>query len=299
MTEASVGLIGATSLVGECVLHSLLHEGWPVVAFSRRASTAVIDAGAALVWRSFDSAERVTKEPVPHEDIPFWISVAPIWCLPEHFARMKSCGAKRVVTLSSTSRFTKENSSDIQERVLARRLRDAEQQFREWAEACDIEWVILRPTLIYGQGKDKNITVIAEFIQHWGFFPLLGAAGGLRQPVHAQDVAQACLAAMVEPLARCKAYNLSGGEVLTYRDMVKRVFGAMNRPVRLLNVPLFAFRLVIFFLRFMPRFRHWSANMAQRMAENLAFDHSPATRDLGFEPKGFALTQQEIRSDFR
>ncbi len=59
-----------------------------------------------------------------------------------------------------------------------------------------VEWVILRPTLIYGHGRDKNITEIARFIRRFGFFPLLGKANGLRQPIHVEDVAEACFAAL-------------------------------------------------------------------------------------------------------
>lgn len=89
-------------------------------------------------------------------------------------------------------------------------------------------WVILRPTLIYGRGRDRNITVIARFIRRFGFFPVLGRATGLRQPVHAEDVALACHRALEAPAATNRAYNISGGETVTYREMVRRVFLALE-----------------------------------------------------------------------
>jgi nucleoside-diphosphate-sugar epimerase len=157
-----------------------------------------------------------------------------------------------------------------------------------------VEWVILRPTLIYGRGRDKNVCEIARFIRRFGFFPLFGPAQGLRQPVHAEDLAAACLAAADAPAAANRAYNLSGGETLRYRDMVGRIFVALNRRPRLLPVPLGAFRTMLAAMRLLPRYRHWSAAMAERMNRDLVFDHAEAVRDLRFAPRPFHPSAADI-----
>ena len=76
-------------------------------------------------------------------------------------------------------------------------LEQGEDALRKWAELNRVQWVILRPTLIYGYGQDKNVSEIARFVRRFGFFPLIGKAQGLRQPVHADDVAEACKAALL------------------------------------------------------------------------------------------------------
>jgi uncharacterized protein YbjT (DUF2867 family) len=76
--------------------------------------------------------------------------------------------------------------------------------------------------------------------------------------------------------------------------MVARVFAALGRPARLVTVPLWAFRLAVAMLRCLPRYRHWSAAMAERMNRDLVFDHTDAARDLGFKPRGFALTAEDV-----
>ena len=220
--------------------------------------------------------------------------VAPIWVLPDYFSLIEASGARRVVALSSTSRFTKVGSGDTAENAVAAKLIESEARVQAWAEQSGIEWVVLRPTLIYGLGRDKNISEIARVICRFGFFPLLGRAQGLRQPIHAEDVAAACVAALQAPNAANRAYNISGGETLTYRDMVARVFAALGRQVRLVTVPLWAFRLAVAMLRRLPRYRHWSAAMAERMNRDLVFDHADAARDLGFKPRGFVLTAKDV-----
>jgi nucleoside-diphosphate-sugar epimerase len=284
-----VGVLGAASLVGRCLLPLLTRESWRVTAYSRRV---VRQNGDEVQWQQLSPS--IPLPPQGGSGMSHWICVAPIWVLPEHFALLEAHAARHVVVLSSTSRFTKDDSSDPEEQAMACRLAEAEARVQAWAEKHGIEWVILRPTLTYGLGQDRNITEIARFIRRFGFFPLFGKANGLRQPIHAQDVAEACLAALRAPGAANRAYNLSGGETLAYRDMVAHVFAALGRPPRLLPVPLSAFRLTVALLRCLPRYRNWTTAMAERMNRDLVFDHGEATRDLGFQPRGFALSAQDL-----
>ncbi len=250
--------------------------------------------GPDIVWK------QIAPSPQPShargEGVGNWICVAPIWVLPDYFDWLKASGARRVVALSSTSRFTKEDSSDSEEQTVARRLAACEARLQSWADENGVEYVILRPTLIYGRGRDKNIAEIARFIRRFKFFPLLGRATGLRQPVHAEDVAGACLAALETESASSRAYNLSGGETLTYREMVNRVFAALGRRPLLLSVPLWSFGVAVKCLRLLPRYRHCSIAMAERMNRDLVFDHAEATRDLGFSPRPFRLEAEDLPS---
>jgi nucleoside-diphosphate-sugar epimerase len=207
---------------------------------------------------------------------------------------LESYGVRRIVALSSTSRFTKNDSNDLEDQATAQRLADAENRLQAWAEIRGVEWVILRPTLIYGYGRDKNITEIIKVIRRFGFFPLFGQAKGLRQPIHADDVAGACVAALNANAVANQAYNISGSETLSYRDMVVRIYKALKKPVRLFAVPLFVFRFAVAMLKLFPSYRKWTPAMAERMNRDLVFDHSDATRDFGFKPRAFVLTAKDV-----
>lgn len=301
-----VGVLGATSSVGACLLPMLTNAGWRVLAFSRKAVEPVDDR---VAWRQLSSLANPVVAcsddqtamtgslvlPLAGEDnIPFWICLGPIWVLPDYFALFDTQGVRRVVVMSSTSRFTKDDSNDPEEQAIAFRIADAEARVREWAESRGVEWVILRPTLIYGLGRDKNICEIARVIRRFGFFPLLGKANGLRQPVHVADVAGACLSALQTSCAANRAYNISGGETLVYRDMVARVFLALGRRPHLPTVPLWAFQLAVTLLQRLRRYRQWSSAMAERMNRDMVFDHTEATQDLGFKPGKFVLSVEDL-----
>lgn len=275
MERIRVGVLGATGLVGDSLLPQL-QEAYAVVPFSRR-STALpgINGGTPT-------------------SISYWISLMPIWALSDYFETLLAHGARRVVALSSTSVFTKKTSSDLAEQALATRFMEAEQNFIAWAGSQNVEWLILRPTSIYGRGRDRNVSEIARFIRRFGFFPVFGAAKGLRQPIHADDVALACQRALEAKHLASRSYNISGGETLTYRDMVIRIFEALGKRPRLITTPLWLFNVEVTCIRLLPRFRDWSVAMAERMTQDLVFDHTAAERDLNLSPRPFQLEMADL-----
>ena len=292
MNKPTVAIIGASSLVGDYVLARFIDAGVNVLAFSRQPASQKALAG--IQWSGL--AEN-TPPPDIADPLPYWICLCPIHCVAEYFALMERSGARRVVALSSTSRFTKsaaagaEDGHDIE---LANRLAQGEQQLQDWAENAGVEWVILRPTLIYDLVRDRNLAQIVMFIQNYRFFPLLGEAKGLRQPVYADDVAAATIAALYAPATRNFAYNISGGETISYRKMVERIFAWLGQKPRFFTVSLVGFKVAVALARALPRYRHLSSTMAQRMNRDLVFDHSQAATDFGYAPSKFLESIQKF-----
>ncbi|MGI9320322.1 MAG: NAD-dependent epimerase/dehydratase family protein [Thiogranum sp.] len=294
MASRVIGVLGATSLVGDYLLATgstpSLDADVEFVAFSRRSVDPNPRLSPRVTWCCLPEA--ALQKDV--RSIEYWICLAPVWILPEYYSLLESRGARRVVVLSSTSRFTKTESSDLTEQGVAAALLSGERQLIEWAEQREIAWIILRPTLIYGSGRDKNISSIAGFIRRFGFFPLLGAAQGLRQPIHAGDVATACFQALSHSEVVNQAYNITGAETLTYDEMVRRVFDAMGKKPRFLHIHRIVFRLAVALSQFVPRYRNVSIGMAERMNRDLIFDHSDAVRDFCFNPGPFHLHRGDV-----
>lgn len=283
MIEKRIGLIGATSFVGERLTPLLKQDGYQINAFSRRGGNGKVALRQA-------AAE-------PDGTIEDWVCLAPIWTVPENFQLFAEHGVKRLVVLSSTSRFSKIDSRSCADRELAARLIRGEEQVLEWAATRDCTVVILQPTLIYGLGKDKNVTEIARFIQRFGFFPLFGSGAGLRQPVFVDDVAAACLAGLRVPSGKKQAYILSGQEVVSYRTMVERIFVALGRRQRFVCCPHLVFALAVRLANLLPRFKGLTTEMAVRMNKDQNFDHLEAKVDLGFNPRSFHPRLSDVMVD--
>lgn len=282
MTATRVAVLGATSFVGEFLLADLVAEKNQVVAFSRKP---IKSFSSTVKWVHISD---ISSTPILREPIPLWISLIPIWLLPQFFPLLLQLNVERLVVLSSTSRFTKKDSKYADERALAQGLANAEEQVSAWGNKNQVQVVLLQPTMIYAAGRDKNISAIANFIQKFGFFPLFGAAQGLRQPVHGQDVAFACRAALTNVNLK-SSYILTGGETLSYREMVQRIFLSLGRPVRIIYLPLWLFKIGTFVAKCFGK--KITLGIAERMNQDLAFDHSEATQDLGFNPRIFLLSE--------
>ena len=207
---------GATSLIGRFLLPRLITAGYQVHAVSRTGEKQPGTTGT-LIWHQADVTD---TDPLPAMDAQALIHLAPLWLLPPLLPALASGDVQRVIGFGSTSVFSKADSANESERRLAERLATAEEMTSRLCEAAGIHWTVFRPTLVYDCRHDRNITRIADFIRRYGFFPLLGKATGQRQPVHAEDLANASLLALWKAAAFDKAYNLSGGETLTYRQMV-------------------------------------------------------------------------------
>jgi nucleoside-diphosphate-sugar epimerase len=143
----------------------------------------------------------------------------------------------------------------------------------------------LRPTLIYAEGRDTNITPLSRLIRRFGFMPLVGGAPGLRQPVHAEDLAIGAIAAATSAAAVNKVYALPGGETLAYREMIGRIFDGMRLPRRTISVPPLLWRAG--FIMAKPLFPGANVAMGTRMMKDMTFDSTPAIRDLGWKPRAF------------
>ncbi|MBU4436181.1 MAG: SDR family oxidoreductase [Alphaproteobacteria bacterium] len=275
--KSPVLVLGATSLIGGHLLERLRAAGVDPVAISRRPPA--IDAG----WLDADLSDPNLAEALAPVATVF--SLSPIWLLPAALPALKANGMTRLVAFSSTSRFTKRDSAVAEERAVAARLAEAEADVEGFCLDQGVAWTLLRPTLIYDEGRDGNVSRLAGLIRRFGMLPLSGDGQGLRQPVHAQDLALGALAAATAPAAENRAYDLVGGETLTYRAMATRVFeGLGRRPVVVCLPPaLFALMLKVA----APWLPGATAAMGARMEQDLTFDSGDARRDFGWSPRDF------------
>jgi len=292
--ERCIGVLGATSVVGYALLPLLTKRDVKVFAFSRRPQDNVTESSMETNVSWYQPGQ-IINDASPQQEITDWICLAPIWMLADYFDWLKSLGTKRIVALSSTSRFTKADSQDPTETAIVEKLVAGEEKLIQWATEQEVEWLILRPTLIYGGGKDKNISEIVHFVQRFGFFPIFGAGKGYRQPVHVEDVAMACYQALNQRSVSNQAYNISGGEKLTYRDMVNRVFAALGKKPHIVSLPLPVLKFGLAVMKMIPRYRGLTSGMITRMNQDMVFDHEAASRDFGFSPRPFQLQKGDLQ----
>jgi nucleoside-diphosphate-sugar epimerase len=268
---------GGSSVVGDYLLPRLASAGHDVTVLSRashaQAGWRQVDAARGPVWdTSLDGTEAL-------------IHLAPLTLISRVLSGAPT-SLRRVVAIGTTSVYTKGDSSSVKDRQLVQQQRAAEQALQEFCAARGIVYTLFRPTLVYDGMRDKNIARIVRIIRVIGFFPVAAPGRGLRQPLHADDLAAACVAALAARESR--AYELAGGEVLSYRAMLERIFEALGRQPRVLPLPVSLYRAAIATARLLPRYRALTPAVADRMNQDMVFDSSAAMRDFGLKLRVFA-----------
>ena len=222
------------------------------------------------------------------------ISAAPL----REFARAISTSelphGVSITAISSASATTKAESPFPRDAQWSREMRAAEVTI---ATAVRGEVRILRPTMIYGSGSDKNVAHIARRLARVHLLPLIGGGVGMRAPVHVDDLARVALAAAhVAPNA--KPVHVPGGECLTFREMVRRIAVAANIRYTEIPMPLFPFTLGGRAFANVGRIG-WSLAACARMTEDLTVPDDAAIYGVtrrGFYPDNRALGRAEAMS---
>ena len=258
----SILLFGASGAVGRLLLPLLpaaYYKVWPV---SREARAGWIAGDLDDVRVEWPAADIV-------------ISLGPLDAFAA-WAERQPHPSRRVIALSSMSAETKALSPDPAERALAERLRTAEARLFDASAVRGSACTVFRPTLIYGAGIDRSLAPIVRFARRWHVLPMPLGACGLRQPVHAADLADACAAAIDNANTYGKTYPLGGGERLPFAALLWRLRAAQYGFALPVPLPIPLFRLAGI-----------SPGVLARLREPLIADNGPAMRDFGYAPRGF------------
>jgi len=272
-------ILGASSLIAPWLVKRLTQNGFGGQCYSR--TNIGYNPGNSFTWQEFDTNKTDRFRPQPQSII---ISLLPLSLLPSLLPQIQDC--RHLIAFSTTSIFSKQDSPASSERKLIQKIMSAEEQVIEFCNKNQTPWTLLRPTLIYDGQSDKNVTAIANFIKRWHILPIIHPADGLRQPVHADDLAIAVTTAVNNPNSFKHAFNLGGGEILSYREMVLRIFEATKQSPRIISLPSGLFKLICRYSKEGSAPQNRSA-MFMRMNQDLVFDWSEARDTLSYSPRSF------------
>jgi uncharacterized protein YbjT (DUF2867 family) len=270
----SVVVLGATSQIGHFLLPRLRVHGDHVLALSRNPHPS----SSGVDWLQGELPGNVPALGKPSAVISFM----PLWVLAQWLKQADLPPNTRVIATSSMSAESKQASDVPAERAVSQALRDGEAALAKVCGERGYLWTVFRPTLIYGAGLDKSLTPVAQRAMRLRVFPL-PAGRGMRQPVHADDIAAAVVAALDCPEAAGRVLPLGGGERLTAGEMFARVRRSL--PVSTLPIPIPAPMLRLG-RHLVPRVR----GPLTRLEADLIADNSELQRLLG-------LTQRPFRPD--
>ncbi|MEO8779978.1 MAG: NAD-dependent epimerase/dehydratase family protein [Rhodanobacter sp.] len=264
-------VVGGSSQIGHFLLPRLETGGEPILALSRVPGLP----REGVEWLQGSLPDALPALP----QLSAIISFGPLQALAEWLERRPPSSAPRVIATSSMSAESKCDSAVPAEREIARRLRAGEAALANACARLGCAWTVLRPTLVYGAGLDKSLTPIVHRAMRTRLFPI-PAGRGLRQPVHADDIAQAVLAALECPAAAGRIIAIGGGERLLYPQMFARVRGSVACATVAVRIPAWLLRLGE---RMYPSLR----GPLSRLDRDLVADNQELQRLLHIQPRLF------------
>jgi len=148
-------------------------------------------------------------------------------------------------------------------------------------------YIILRPTMIYGNHRDHNMHKLIKFLDKSPVFPIFGDGSSLMQPVHVQDLANATIAAFESKTLVNEDFDLSGGSVETYKSVLGIISTELNKNVRFVHIPI---NLAIFGAKISSKIMRKSivsVEQVERLQEDKAYSNQKARDLLGYNPRTF------------
>lgn len=274
-------VVGGSGFLGGYVLREAIRRGYQVLALARSpaAARSVERNGARPLDGDLDSTR--------HLDEAFSAArFDALVCLaslghghgPGIVAAAEEAGIPRAVFVSTTAVTTTLHPPTKHIRLMA------EQQIR----GSGLDWTILRPTMIYGDAGDRNLSRLLRLLRRATVLPVPGTGRCLHQPVHVADVATAVLTALQRPAASGSLYDVAGPEPFPFAELLHSCARAVGSKTRLVPVPLAPLVTLARGYERLSRHPRIRAEQMLRLGEDKAFPIDDAIRDLGYAPRAFA-----------
>lgn len=277
---------GATGFTGYYVVSALLEHGYDVRCFARASSNRDLLLNTQVEWFTGDLGD-VPSLTRALEGMDALINVASLGFghAPGIVKATQDAQVTRSVFFSSTAIFTSVEAPSKVHRTAGEHA----------VTSSNLNYTVLRPTMIYGTARDRNMSRLIRYVQRFPVMPIFGSGEYLQQPVHVEDVAMSVVGALRTEKSARKCYNILGKQPLTYREVIQTVANLMGRRLLLVSIPSSP---VIAVLKGVERLKvrlPIKAEQVLRLNEHKQFSYVEASQDFGYAPRDFETgIRQEI-----
>lgn len=298
MTERTILVTGASGFVGLAVCARLARDGRRLRRALRQGHGQLADLdvrigniGAATDWRAALKGVGAVVHLAARAHVMRDTAADPLSvfrCVnvegTETLARAAArAGVRRFIFISSVKvngertadRPFCERDTPHPEDTYGRSKWEAEQRLAEVAAGTGMAVTILRPPLMYGPGVKGNFLSLMRAVARGWPLPLASIRNA-RSLLYVGNLADAVARCLQDVRPGIQTYLLSDGEDVATPELVRRLAAHLDRPARLLPLPVgllqLGFRLI------------GRASACDRLAGSLQVDSGAITRELGWRP---------------
>jgi uncharacterized protein YbjT (DUF2867 family) len=251
---APILVTGAAGFVGRHVVARLAAAGRPVRALVRDARRAGSLEGADVVEGDVTRPETLPAAVAGADAVIHLVAI--LQGRPEEFARVIGEGTRNVVDAAREAgvrRLVYQSALGTNERTREtipyfRGKWDAEQA----VTASGLEHVIFRPSFVFS-GDGGALPLFARLARLTPVTPIVGSGTQRIQPLWIDDMVSYLVAAVDEPAAAGRTFDLGGPDTLDWNELWTRLKRALGIRRPSLHVPMALMRAQAPLLELLPR----------------------------------------------
>jgi nucleoside-diphosphate-sugar epimerase len=199
-------------------------------------------------------------------------------------AAAEQAGITRFLLISSMSAFP-ENPTAYGRSKLAS---------EDIVRASSLAWTIFRPSIVYGPAPAGLFSHLAHQLKKLPVIPIFGDGTAPQRPVHVEDVANAVLTSLQQPVTIGQTYMLGGQEQLANKHFLQLVAQAQGRSGRCIHIPVALALRLAHLLEMMLGHPPLTTDNVLGLVLSQDVDNSSAERDLGYRPRSFRADLEAI-----
>ncbi len=269
-------LTGATGLLGGALLDLLLAGDHEVRCLVREESPNASRLDPSRVEVSRGDAKSAGDLRRALVGVDALLHVAGIEHAPAVVEAARGARVSRLVVVGSTSAHSAyEFRSGPKKRM------------EDVVRGSGLDWTIVRPAMIYGSERDKNVHRLLRFLDRSPIFPVFGPGTNLWQPVYHEDCARGTYEALVCPTAAGRSYDLPGASPLPYATLIETAARALGKKPSLVRLPLEPIRRALLLTEALRLPLPIKSEQVLRLREDKAYPYDEARRDLDYAPRPF------------
>lgn len=107
----------------------------------------------------------------------------------------------------------------------------------EIVKRSNLNYAIIRPSMIYGPGDSKNLGWLAKFIKRIPVIPIPGNGQYGRQPIYVEDICKIVLK-IISKDTHNKIYEIHGKDYVTLIEMIRVILKELNQNKKIIKIPM-------------------------------------------------------------
>ncbi len=190
-------------------------------------------------------------------------------------------GAKHIILVHTSGIYSK------YKKACASYIR-VEQDMRQYIDR-GMNITILRPTMIFGDMCDHNISKFIRMVDRFPLMPEIDHGSALIQPVNARDLGQLYYKAITHESLPELEYFASGERAITIHELTDMIGRYLGRETKYISFPVKPAAAAGRAIDVLRGNRSRFEEKVLRMGEDRSFSHEDAVRDMGYVPEKFEI----------